>query len=160
MVFRHMNAATILLAVVATALSCFASEKSDVEAAVHLYFENVKQQESPAVLAMCDSQIFILDAIPPHAWHGHNACAERSRGLLEYDQKNGFTDRAAKVGAPAVLDVTGAGAYFVAPMTYTYRKQESSIKESGYITVALRRTKAGWRITAWAYSMQAASAVL
>jgi len=68
MVFRHMNAATIVLVTkVATALSCFASEKSDVEAAVHLYFENVKQQELPSALAMCDSQIFILDAIPPHA---------------------------------------------------------------------------------------------
>ena len=52
------------------------------------------------------------------------------------------------------MDVTGDRAYFVAPMTYTYKQNGKSVKESASFSVALKRTQGGWRITSWTYAKQ------
>jgi len=65
-----------------------------------------------------------------------------------------IADGDATLGAPWNVDVTGDRAYLVAPMTYTYKQHGKIVKESAAFAVALKRTQAGWRITAWAYSKQ------
>ena len=150
-------AATILTIVFALAISprsTLASEKTDVVAAVHRYFDNLGKDTLETALAMCDSHVSILDEFPPHEWHGATACADWWKALNAYDEKNGITDGNATLGTPWTVDVNGDRAYFVAPMTYTYKQRGKPVKESAAFTVALKRTQAGWRITAWAYSKQ------
>jgi hypothetical protein len=130
-----------------------ASEKADVEAAVHRYFDNLDKDKLETALAMCDSQVSILDEFPPHEWHGPTACADWWKALNAYDDKNGITAGAATLGTPWTVDVSGDRAYFVSPATYDYKQQGKSVKESHAVfTAALRRTEAGWRITAWTWS--------
>jgi len=103
---------------------------------------------------MCNPEVSILDEFPPHAWQGPTACADWWKELLEYDKKSGITDGDATLGKPWTIDVNADRAYFVAPMTYTYKQNGKSVKETAAFAVALKRTKAGWRITSWTYAKQ------
>ena len=147
-------AATIVLALAVSAGSALAAEKDNVVAAVHRYLDNLGKDTLETALAMCDSHVSILDEFPPHEWHGPTACADWWKAYNTYNEKNGITDGDAPLGTPWTVDITGDRAYFVAPMTYTYKRQGKPVKESATFAVALKRTQAGWRITAWAYSKQ------
>ncbi len=151
---RVVGGLTLLFALAFAAPSSFASDKTDVADAVNRYLDNLDPDKLQTALAMCDSQVSILDEFPPHEWHGPTACADWWKGLLAYDDKNGITDGDAKLGTSFTVDVNEDHAYFVAPMTYTYKQHGKSIKETATFAVALRRTQAGWRITGWAYSKQ------
>src|SRR5450631_2760686 len=70
----------------------FASDKTDVVATVHQFFDNLDPKRLDTALAACDSPVSILDEFPPHAWHGPTACADWWKGLLAYDEKSGITE--------------------------------------------------------------------
>jgi hypothetical protein len=131
-----------------------ASDKTDVTAVVHRFLDNLGEDTLDAAVAMCDSPVSILAEIPPYEWHGPTACVDWYSALDFYDEANGITDGDTLLGTPWNVEVTGDRAYFVAPLTYTYKQHGKPVKESGAFVVALRRTQAGWRITAWAYSKQ------
>jgi len=139
----------IALAFAINSPSTFASDKTDVVDAVNRYLNNLDTDKIQTAVAMCDAEVSILDEFPPHAWHGPTACADWWKGLLAYNEKSGITDGDAKLGKAWTVELTGDRAYFVAPMTYTYKH-----KETATFSVALKRTQAGWRITCWAYSKQ------
>jgi ketosteroid isomerase-like protein len=153
--FKRVAAAgmTIVFAVAISSGSAGASEKTDVVAAVHRYFDNLSKDTLETALTMCDSHVSILDEFPPHEWHGPTACADWWKALNAYDEKEGIAAEAAALGTPWTVDVTGDRAYFVAPATYDYKQHGKPVKESHAVfTVALRRTEAGWRITGWTWS--------
>jgi hypothetical protein len=133
----------------------FASDKTDVVDAVHRYVDNLDPKTLDAALAMCDSEVSILDEFPPHVWHGATACADWFKGEKAYNEKVGITDEDAPLGTPQTVEVNGDRAYFVAPMIYSYKQHGKPVKETATFTVALRRTPAGWRITGWTYSKHA-----
>jgi ketosteroid isomerase-like protein len=153
--FKKLAMLGILLAVVVSInpRSALADEKADVTATVHQFFDNLDEKNLPKALAACDSPVSILDEFSPHVWHGPTACADWFKGLVVYDQQSGITDGVATLGAPWTLDVTGDRAYFVAPAVYTFKQHGKPVKEAHAVfTVALRKTDAGWRITAWTWS--------
>lgn len=153
--FRRAAAATltVVFTLVISPRSAVASEKFDVVAAVHRYFDNLDQDKLGTALTMCDSHVSILDEFPPHEWHGPTACADWWKALNAYDEKEGIAAGAAALGTAWTVDVTGDRAYFVAPATYEYKQHGKPVKESHAVfTVALRRTEAGWRITGWTWS--------
>ncbi len=132
----------------------FASDKTEAVDAVHRYLDNLEPDKIQAALAMCDSQVSILDEFPPNVWHGPTACGDWFKAERAYNQKSGITDDDAKLGTPLTVEVHGAHAYFVAPMTYTYKQHGKPVTETATFAVTLKRTPAGWRITGWAYSKQ------
>ena len=144
----------VALAVAISSRATFASDKTEVVDAVNRYLSNLETDKIQTAVAMCDPDVSILDEFPPHAWHGPTACADWWKELLAYDEKSGITAGDATLGKPWTVDVTGDQAYFVAPMTYTYKQNGKSVKESAAFAVALKRTQAGWRITSWTYAKQ------
>lgn len=155
MIFNRPAGATlaVVFALVLASTSAFASEKTDVLAAVHRFFDNLDTNHLETALAVCDSPVSIIDEFPPHEWHGPTACADWWKALDVYNVKNGITDGSATLGTPWSVDVTGDRAYVVLPATYTYKQHGEPIKESRSVfTVALKRTSAGWRITGWTWS--------
>jgi hypothetical protein len=154
---RAASISTILLTIAMCPPASFASDKDDVAAVVNRFLDNLDSSHPEKVqvaLGLCDSPASILDEFPPHEWHGPTACADWWKAFIAYNDKNGITDGDAPLGTPWNVDVTGDRAYFVAPMTYTYKQHGKPVKESAALAVALKRTQAGWRITAWAYSKQ------
>jgi hypothetical protein len=154
--FKRFAAAalTVVFALAISSGSAFATEKDDVVVTVHRYLDNLDKDKLETALAMCDSPVSIIDEFPPHEWHGPTACADWWNALNAYNEKNGITSGPAPLGTPWNVDITGDRAYFVAPMTYSYTQHGKTVKESATFAVALKRTQAGWRITAWAYSKQ------
>ena len=155
--FKRLASATLsivfALVIIINPKPAFASEKTDVVAAVHQFFDNLDPKTLEKALAACDSPVSILDEFPPHVWHGPTACADWWKGLNAYNEKSGITDGAATLGTPWTVDVTGDRAYFVAPAVYTFKQHGKPVKEAHAVfTVALRRTDAGWRITSWTWS--------
>jgi hypothetical protein len=153
--FKRVVAAALAVAFafILTATSAFASQKTDVVAAVHQYFDNLDKDKLQMSLAVCDSNVSILDEFPPHVWQGATACADWFKEWDVYNQKNGITDPVAVLGTPWSVDVNGDRAYLVAPATYAYKQHGKPVKElHSVFTVALRRVDAGWRITAWSWS--------
>jgi len=144
----------VALAFVIKSPSTFAADKTDVVDAVNRYLTNLATDKIQTAVAMCDPDVSILDEFPPHTWHGPTACADWWKGLLAYNEKSGITDGDATLGKVWTVDVTEDRAYFVAPMTYTYKQNGKSVRESASFAVALKRSQAGWRITSWAYSKQ------
>ena len=144
----------VALAVAISSRPTFASDKTEVVNAVNRYLSNLDRDKIQTAVAMCDPDVSILDEFTPYAWHGPTACADWWKGLLAYDEKSGITNEDATLGKPWTVDVTGDKAYFVAPMTYTYKQNGKSVKESASFAVALKRTQGGWRITSWTYSKQ------
>jgi hypothetical protein len=81
---------TIVFAVAISSGSAVASEKTDVVAAVHRYFDNLGKDTLETALAMCDSHVSILDEFPPHEWHGPTACADWWKALNATTKKKGL----------------------------------------------------------------------
>jgi ketosteroid isomerase-like protein len=143
----------LVLTIVVSPKAALATDKTDVVATVHKFFDNLDPKRLDTALAACDSPVSILDEFPPHIWHGPTACADWWQGLLAYDEKSGITDGNAKLGTPWAIEVTGDRAYFVAPAIYTFKQHGKPMEEAHAVfTAALRRTDAGWRITSWTWS--------
>jgi SnoaL-like domain len=153
--FNRLASATLglLLALTVIPRPVFASEKTDVTAAVNQFFNNLGDKTLDKAVAVCDSPVSILDEFPPHHWYGPTACADWWKAYNEYNRASGIKSEGAALGTPWTVDVSGDRAYFVGPATYTYRQKGKLIKEAHAVfTVALRRTEAGWRITSWTWS--------
>jgi len=148
----------VILSVVFTLMinsgSAVASDKDDVVATVNQYLNNLDDKTLDKALAVCDSQVSIIDEFPPHEWHGPTACADWWKAYNAYNEKSGITDGDAPLGTPWTVDVTGDRAYFVAPMTYTFKQHGKPVKETASFAVSLRHAPTGWRITGWAFSKQ------
>lgn len=154
--YKRLAAATlaILIALALHPRASLASDKTGVVAAVHQFVDNLDDTKVAAALAVCDSEVSILDEFPPHIWHGPTACADWWKAFGADSAANGVTGVGIALGAPLAVDVSGDRAYLVAPMTYSFKQHGKSVEETASFTVALRRTPAGWRITAWTYSRQ------
>ena len=133
--------------------SVLAADKDDIVAIIHQFADNLDPKTIDKALAACDSPASIIDEFPPHVWAGPTACADWVKAFGEYNHKNAITDADAKIAAPWSVDIAGDRAYAVAPATYVYKQHGKVMKElHSVFTAALRKTDAGWRITAWSWS--------
>jgi hypothetical protein len=148
--YRAIAVAAVLWALAMARQNAFASDKTDVVATVHQFADNLDPKMMDKAMSACDSNTAIIDEFPPHAW---NSCTEWIKDFGEYNDKNGITPLDAKIGAPWSVDIHGDRAYFVAPATYALKQHGKDVKElHSVFTAALRKTDAGWRITAWTWS--------
>jgi hypothetical protein len=151
--FKRFASAILITVCLASPRWAIASEKTDVVAAVHRFFDNLSDKTIETAAAVCDAPVSIIDEFPPHEWHGPTACVDWWKAYKAYNRDNGITSEGASLGTPWTVDVTGDRAYFVAPSTYVYKQNGKTVKESRSVfTVSLRRTEGAWRITAWTWS--------
>ena len=152
----NFNRVVVFAAIFALSFSSqhlFAADKDDVVATIHQFADNLDPKTMDKALATCDSPTSIIDEFPPHAWSGPTACADWFKAYGEYNEKNRITPGDAKIGAPWSVDISGDRAYVVAPATYEFKQHGKSMTElHAVFTAALRKTDAGWRITAWTWS--------
>jgi hypothetical protein len=100
--------------------------------------------------AACASATGIIDDFPPHAWM---SCSEWYDAYVVFSKRDGDTGGAVTLGAPTHVDVTGNVAYVVVPTTYTFKHRGKPVTQIGSTwTLVVKKTPAGWRITAWAWS--------
>lgn len=136
-----------------TAGPLLASEGGNVMATVNQFTNAFNKGDIKAAAAACAEQMSIIDDFPPHEWHGKGAFSRWVKDYEAFGKKNGLTDALAKLGKPRHVDVTGDRAYVVVPVNFTYKQNGKPMKQTGsLVTWALHKTRAGWRITGWAWS--------
>ena len=133
--------------------SAAASEKDAVTTVVHQFVDGFNKGDTKAAVATCIDEASIIDEFPPYEWHGSGACSKWATDFAADAQKNAITDGHVALAAPRHVDITGDRAYVVLPATYTYKMKGKRVKEGGsMLTVALRKSDAGWRIAGWAWA--------
>ena len=131
----------------------FASDKTEVMAAVHQFADGFNKGDTKAILAACAEQTSIIDDFPPHEWHGAGACAKWLEDYAANAKMDGITDGVVTLGKPWHVDVTADHAYVVVPTNYTFKQKGKPAKETGSIfTLVLQKSAAGWRVTGWAWA--------
>jgi ketosteroid isomerase-like protein len=144
---------TALLMFVCVPGKAAASDKSDVKAAIDHAVAAFNRSDMKTWVAACASPASIIDDFPPHEWQGPTACADWASAFAAYSKKNGITAGTVTLGTPWHIVVTGARAYVVCPVTFTYKQNGRPMKESGSVfTLALMKAAAGWAIAGWAWA--------
>jgi ketosteroid isomerase-like protein len=147
-----MNRAIIALAAsvltVAGAASALASDKDDVMAVVNLWNDT----DPAKSISSCADDAVVIDDFPPFEWRGAGACANWSKAFDGFAQQNGISEPVGTVGKPKRFMVKGDHAYVVVPATFGYTMKGKPVKLVATATFSLRKTAAGWRITAWSWA--------
>ncbi len=121
--------------------------------AVRHYIDCFNKGDIEGMAAACADPMSILDGMPPHVWHGPVASQDWYRDVLITGDREGASDYFVDLGRPWHVNVTGDRAYVAVPTTMSFTVQGQRVKQSGSVfTVALRKSEAGWCLTAWAWA--------
>ena len=147
----------LLLFVLATAVpgltAAATADSAAVMATVNQFVDGFNKGDTKLGIGACASPASIIDEFGRHQWVGPAACADWARDYAADDARQGITGGIVTLGKPWHVDVNGAVAYVVVPATYAYRQRGKSVEESGSVwTLVLKKSAAGWRITAWAWA--------
>ena len=143
----------IVALIIVLAVPAAAIDKTDILATVHQFADGLNKGDLKTGLAACADTSAIIDEFPPYSWYGATGCADWANDFGAFNAKNSITEAMVRLGKPRHLDISGDHAYVIIPSTYAYKQKGKAIKETGsLLTLALQRTTAGWKITAWAWS--------
>jgi ketosteroid isomerase-like protein len=128
-------------------------DKTAVMTTVQHFVDAFNKGDTNTATALCGEQTFIIDEFPPYEWRGAGGCA---KWMAAYDadaQKNAITDGVVTLSSPRHVDIVGDRAYVVVPADYAFKQKEKAVKETAStLTIVLRKSVAGWRISAWSWS--------
>lgn len=133
-------------------LALAASPQAAVWATVERFINGLDDNDTNAALATCASPASIIDEFPPHEWQGPTACADWLRDYNAYNSQNKIVGGPVTLATPWHVDVNGTTAYVVGPATYRYTDHGKPVTEAAVLTVSLKQTTAGWRITGWTWA--------
>jgi hypothetical protein len=144
---------TIGLTAMAQGTAPATADQNAALAVVHQFVDSFNKGDTKGTTATCAAQTSIVDEFPPHEWHGAGACAKWMADFNAFGKANGLTEPSVKLGAPKHLDVTGDRAYVVVPAEFAFKEKGKPVTEKGaFLTVALQKVAAGWRITGWSWT--------
>jgi ketosteroid isomerase-like protein len=127
--------------------------KTAVMATVQGFVDAFNRGDTKTATALCAEQTFIIDEFPPYEWRGTGGCA---KWMTAYDadaKKNAITDGVVTLSSARHVDIVGDRAYVVVPVDYAFKQKGKPVKETASIlTVVLRKSVAGWRVSAWSWS--------
>ena len=127
-----------------------ATPSSDAINTVKLAIDAMNKGKMDAFVALCASPAFVIDTFDPYLSSG---CTEWWNTRDAYDKTAQITDANGGIGAPWHVFVTGDNAYISAPFDYHYNQKGGTVRETGSsLTVTLKKTANGWRITSWAHT--------
>ena len=129
-----------------------ASQETEVMAPVRQFINGFNTGDLKLTEAACDGRISIIDDFPPHVWEGSDAVSKWLHDLDTFEKKHGTSNPSVILGEPRHVDVTGAQAYVVVPTKISYKRNGQLVRETGLMTLALRKRAAGWRIAAWSWA--------
>ena len=130
-----------------------AQDKTAVMTTVQHYVDAFNKGDTKAAASLCAQSTAIIDEFPPYEWHGAGGCAKWMAAYDEDARKNGVTDGVVTLGSPRHVDVAANNAYVVVPADYAFKQNGKAVKETAStLTIALRKTAAGWRISAWSWA--------
>jgi hypothetical protein len=129
------------------------AQQNEVMRVINQFIDGFNKGDVKSAVATCAAQTSILDEFPPHEWHGPGACAKWAVDYAADAKKNGVTEGSVTLATPKHVDITGNLAYVVVPASYAVKQNGKAVNENGsFMTFALRKGAAGWRITGWTWT--------
>jgi hypothetical protein len=142
-----------LCAVGLAAAAVAASPNDDINAPIHQFIDSFnKGDEASAAAAHVETDLVIIDEVPPFIWQGHDAFKTWSADLAANDKTLGITDEAVTLGDTTRVERTADRAYAVVAVVYTYKQKGVAMREPAQMTFALRKEHAAWRINGWTWT--------
>jgi ketosteroid isomerase-like protein len=151
---RVKKTVAALVVMIVAAISAGASDKADVTAVVQRWAASFNGDDLKTGNSVCAEEAVVIDDFPPHVWQGPDACAQWFTGYQALAAKLGMTQPKIIVRDSRHVDVESGYAYFVAPVTLSFKKAGKPVTDHGVITMALHKSDAGWRITGFAWADQ------
>ena len=99
-----------------------------------------------------ESDLVIIDEVPPFLWRGAQAFQTWAADLERNDKKQGITDQKVSIGAATRVETDGIGAYVVVPSVYTFKQKGVAMRERAQMTFTLKKAAAGWLIHGWTWT--------
>ena len=144
---------SLLLALFATFSMAQTSEQAAVLVPINQFVDGFNKGDTKSAIAACADETSILDEFPPHEWHGAGTC---EKWLNDFDadaKKKDITDGVVKLHKATHVDINADYAYVIVPANYTFKQKGKPVSEIGsIITLTLKKSSAGWRITGWAWA--------
>jgi len=92
-----MHRMLVVIAIMLTAGSTLASEKTDVMAVVNQFIDGFNKDDAKTALAACGAPAFIIDEFPPYSWQGPTACADWANDFDANSTKDKITEPVVKL---------------------------------------------------------------
>lgn len=134
------------------AAPAFASDESDVMAAINKMNDAMNKNDSKAAAAYYTGNAAIIDEFAPHYWSGANVFEMWNNDFAAMAKKQGDTDPWVTTAKPLHVTVSGERAYAVVPAVYTFKEHGKKITEHGLWTFAMQKTDGAWKIAAWSWA--------
>lgn len=130
-----------------------ASEQTEVMMPVRQLFDSFNKGDATRAVAGCADVTSIIDDFPPHEWLGAGACAHWMNDYKLFAKANGIADMVITLSEPKHVAVTADRAYVVVSADYTLKKQGNPVTlNNSIVTVVLKKSASGWRVTSWAWA--------
>jgi hypothetical protein len=129
-----------------------APDETAVMLPVRQFVDAFNKGDVKGATAVCSSITSIIDEFPPYEWHGAGTCLTWLNAYDADAKRNGISAGFVTLAAPRHVDIILEHAYVVVPADDEYTMKGESVRESGsLITISLKKSKAGWEMTAWAW---------
>lgn len=92
------------------------------------------------------SDAVVVDEFAPYTWNGSDAGSRWWTGQMEFSKKLSVSNMQAAMQPIQHFSVTGDRAYVVVPLVITYGYKGKQQKETGTLTLTLRRSGNAWKI--------------
>ena len=141
--------AACFAASVTWAAPAFASDKTDVEAAIRLSMKYANTGNDAGFAGMLLPSGVVIDEFAPFHWDGIGAWGQ---SFGAYNGQNAITGATTKILRFRHINVGGGHAYAVLDVVYSYKQNGVVRHEKGSDLFVLTKTDAGWRLQSFAWA--------
>lgn len=99
----------------------------------------------------------MTDEFAPFHWQGPHVFDQWLASYGKMAKAAGMTDPVMSTMKPTTLEIRGDAAYAVIPAAFAYKQKGATRHQTGTMTFALTRTKQGWRIQTFTWSLSSGS---
>lgn len=125
---------------------------SEVSQPVRQFIAAFNVGDLKAAEATHAADAIIIDEPPPFIWRGPGAFQAWLGDLAKDDAARGRTEGHVTLGEPKREEVAGDAAYVIVPVDYSFRDNGVPLHEPSQMTLSLRKTAEGWKITSWTWT--------
>jgi hypothetical protein len=151
--YMHRFIIGFLCVIGLSAAAVAASPNDEINVPIHQFVDSFnKGDEAAAAATHVESDLVIIDEVPPFIWQGRDAFKNWTRDLATNDTSLGITDQAVTLGATTRVESAADRAYAVVAAVYTYKQKGVAMREPAQMTFVLRKEHAEWRICAWTWT--------
>jgi ketosteroid isomerase-like protein len=130
-----------------------AATEAELAAPIHQFVDSFNKGDlAGAAAAYAQTDLTIVDELPPYIWRGPGAVRSWAGDLTHDIERRGLSNASLTVGEPIRTEVDGDSAYVIVPAVYAYLEHGKPMNEPARMTYTLMRGPGGWKISSWSWT--------